>query len=102
VNQHKLATGIEREILRVEDRYHELLAKIASRSMPFSSVMKEIALLRIQQAELRAKLDEVRRDLDPIYRSAFDLRIDSLNGLEGRVHRMSSNKSRASSPDPNS
>lgn len=69
--------------------------------MPISNVMKEIALLRIQQAELRAKLDEVRRDLDPIYRSAFDLRIDSLNGLEGRVHRMSFSKSRASSPDPN-
>jgi hypothetical protein len=100
VNQDKLATGIEREILRVEDRYHELLAKIASGSMPISEVMKEIARLRIQQAELRAKIDEVRRDLDPIYRSAFDLRIASLSGLEGRVHRMSSNKSRASSPDP--
>jgi hypothetical protein len=102
VNQHKLATGIEREILRVEDRYHELLAKIASRSIPLSTVMKKIALLRIQQAELRAKLDEVGRDLDPIYRSAFDLRIESLDGLEGRVRRMSSSKTRASSPDPNS
>lgn len=100
MNQDKLATGIEREILRVEDAYHELLAKITKRSMPFADVMKEIALLRIKQVELRAQIEEARRTLDPIYRSAFDDRIKTLGGLERRAHLMSKTHSRASSPDP--
>lgn len=93
--------GIEREILRVEDRYHELLAKIASRSLTYPEAMKEIALLKIEQAELRARIEEVRRDLDPIYRAAFDKRIATLGGLEGRAHQMTTRKrTRAESPDP--
>lgn len=100
MDQERVATALEREVLRIEDRYHELLAKIASRSVTLPDVMKEIALLRIEQAELRAKIEEARRDLDPIYRSAFDRRIAQLNGLEGRAHLMSSKRTRASSPDP--
>lgn len=100
MDQERVATQLVRDILRVEDRYHELLAKIANRSVSYAEVMKEIALLRLEQVELRAQIEEVRRHLDPVYRSAFDNRIATLGGLEGQAHRMSTRRARASSPDP--
>jgi len=100
VDQERVATELERTILRVEDRYHELLAKIANHSVSYAGAMKEIALLRLEQAELRAQIDEVRRHLDPIYRSAFEDRIATLGGLASQAHRMSTRRARASSPDP--
>jgi chromosome segregation ATPase len=100
VDELKRATELEHEILRVEDRYHELLAKIASGALSFAQAMEQIALLRLEQRELRIRIDEARADFDPIYRSAFDNRIATLGGLEGVAHRMTTRRARAISPDP--
>jgi hypothetical protein len=96
--QVRRATELEREILRVEDRYHALLAKIASRSVSIAEVKSELELLAAQQATLRELINEARRGLDEIYGTAFDERIESLANLEGLAGRLSRN--RASSPDP--
>jgi hypothetical protein len=85
----KRATEVERELLRIEDRYHELIAKVSAQSLGKTSVFRELDELQAEQLELRIRVADARgaNTLHAIYCDALDLRIDALLGLDGVVRR---------------
>lgn len=83
----------------MEDRYHELLANVASGSR--GDVLRAIKQLHIEQASLRDQIKELRPHLDAVYIGAFERRMFTLMQLDDRLQRrLVPLATRASSPDP--